>query len=279
MIITQIIVIWYSLNFIAIQFISATNAAFIDSTQHTVPLSANYSWDKSSLSFSEKDFDQHYGFNCTDGFYADVKNGGDPMQGATPYFVHYISNNDPNKNEPGLTVYDEGVIPKLGKNEMKRLTYLPEEKPLPGHYKFSAYQRPLHRGLQSDSGRFEIWGVTAVVVTAEQINTCYDNNPNTNVHVKAEPENNEPIQTNQIQSAHSTQSIKTETRTSEIQESNKTTNVTESTNEPEKDTKPESSPASVTETTNQTDEALKEEEPEVEQNLETTTETQNNKNR
>jgi CO/xanthine dehydrogenase Mo-binding subunit len=129
-----------------------------------------------------------------DGFYADIKTGDNPMSGPTPYFVHYLPDKDPNKNEPGMLVFDDGVISALGTYEKKRLTFLPEEdeKPLPGHYKFSAYQRPLHKGPQTSSGRFEIWGEAAVVVTDEDINICYDNDSNTNVDVRAIPETTQP---------------------------------------------------------------------------------------
>jgi YqxM protein len=256
----------YSLHFIISQITSATNATFIDNVQHNVPVSANYSWDRSSLSFIEENVDQHYGFNCTDGFYADIKNGGDKMMGSTPYFVHYLPGEDPNKNKPGTMVFDEGIVPALVKNETKRLKFLPEEKPLPGHYKLSAYQRPLHSGPNSSNGRFEIWGKAAVIVSSQQINACYDNNPNTNVHIKAVHE------LNQIKVMEGTPKSTTETSKSKNQEVNKKS-ISPLNKEKAKDTKqtekkaPEQSEEEVKEVTpikDQDSETNKENAPETE---------------
>jgi YqxM protein len=250
----------YSLHFIISQITSATNATFIDNVQSNVPVSANYSWDRSSLSFIEESVAQHYGFNCTDGFYADIKNGGDKMMGSTPYFVHYLPGEDPNKNKPGTLVFDEGVIPSLGKNETKRLKFLPEEKPLPGHYKFSAYQRPLHNGPNTSNGRFEIWGIAAVIVTTQQINACYDNNPSTNVHIKAVPE------MNQIKEMEGTPKLTTKTSKSKKQEVNKKS-PSPLNKEKAKDTKQTEKIAPE-----QSEEAVKEMAPKIEQDSETNNE-------
>jgi YqxM protein len=170
----QIICIWYCTLFTANYLTSTTGAYFSDieviENSFRVSLDVeNTEWDKSSLEFVESKTkskgESIVGFNCNEGFYSLLKNGGDSdMRGSSTFVLYYTEKGSPNKNNLGIEI-GSGIIPALKSGESIKLSFLTESMPDEGTYKFMAYQRPGHPGIG------ELWG-TEINVDDNQIIAC-----------------------------------------------------------------------------------------------------------
>jgi YqxM protein len=204
----QIICIWYCTLFTANYLTSTTGAYFSDieviENSFQVSLDVeNTEWDKSSLEFvgSEKKSKGEgiVGFNCIDGFYSLLKNGGDKdMKGSSTFVLYYTEKGSPNKNNLGIEI-GRGSIPALKSGESIKLSFLTESIPANGTYKFMAYQRPGHPGIG------ELWGME-IYVDDNQINACqWKSDTEEKTDVKSKSTNDiDPIEINDLDSVEIT---------------------------------------------------------------------------
>jgi YqxM protein len=171
LILLQIFCIWYC-SLITVKYLtSATEAYFHDGEEIENQLHAAWQavpppnpepilWDRSSLKFENA-----AGFDCVAGFYNFLKNGGDQaMKGPSTFVLYYQATGSPTPNNPGMEIA-RGEISILKKGQSIKLSFLPQDKPSKGTYKFMAYQRPGH------PGNGELWG-SEIIVTDTQLNAC-----------------------------------------------------------------------------------------------------------
>jgi YqxM protein len=204
----QIICIWYCTLFTANYLTSTTGAYFNDikvigNSFQVSPDEEKTEWDKSSLEFVEsgKNFkgESNVGFNCIDGFYSLLKNGGDrDMKGPSTFVLYYTEKGSPNKNDLGIEI-GRGSIPALKSGESVKLSFLTASMPAKGTYKFMAFQRPGHPGIG------ELWGAE-FNLNDNQIKACqWKSDTEEKMGVESKPTDDiDPIEINSLDSVEST---------------------------------------------------------------------------
>lgn len=172
----KIIILWYGFLILGMQWDTGTNASFNDIEKVSATIETDvWSWDRSSLQFSDKN--KGYGFCSSEikSFYSELINVGEKMMGSSAFEIYYVESGEgPNKKNPGVKIFT-GEIPALKSGQTIRLLYTPDLPTLKtGKYKFKAYQRPGHgdpQGKDPSAESQELWG-QEIAVTKTDIDAC-----------------------------------------------------------------------------------------------------------
>jgi YqxM protein len=152
--------IWYATTITSSFIDGSTGAYFNDLDKVTGVITAGTwsSWDKSSLSFPNKDYDRSIEACTPSEISVSIKNTGSTMEGPTEYAVYYAASGNP-KN--GNSIFNGNIQPIEGDNATTLSLAVNE----PGNYKFKALQRPGH-GNNEDT-RHELWSETITITCNE----------------------------------------------------------------------------------------------------------------
>jgi YqxM protein len=154
--------IWYATTITSSFIDGSTGAYFNDQDKVTGVITAGTwsSWDKSSLSFPNKDHDRSIEACTPSEISVSIKNTGSTMEGPTEYAVYFAASGNP-KN--GNSIFN-GYIQPIEIESTATLSLAVNES---GNYKVKALQRPGH-GNKEDT-RHELWSETITITCNEEL--------------------------------------------------------------------------------------------------------------
>ncbi|MFL8939028.1 amyloid fiber anchoring/assembly protein TapA [Rossellomorea oryzaecorticis] len=157
----QLMAIWYATTITSSFLDGSTGAYFNDQDQVSGVITTGTwsSWDKSSLSFPNKDHERSVEACTATEISVSIKNTGSTMEGPTEYAVYYAASGNPMN---GNSIFNGNIQPIDGDSTTTLSLSVNE----PGNYKFKALQRPGH-GNKEDT-RHELWSETITITCVQE---------------------------------------------------------------------------------------------------------------